>query len=131
MTDISNNRQEKQACEHLSQTGLIFLFTILLINILSLNNAIASPRESNFSLNSASIPSWPIFNLPPQSNLTIDSKSQDENNLSIILDFSKMKPISTFTLLKEKYLTLYSGKQKKLNADYIDGAYALNYTQRW
>ena len=131
MTAISNTRQEKHALQRRSQTGLTFLLSVLLINIMSLNNAIASPKESNFSLNSASIPSWPVFNLAPQSNLTSNSKSQDETNLSVILDFSKMKPINKFTLLKEKYLTLYSGKQKKLKAAYIDGAYALNYTQRW
>ena len=55
------------------------------------------------------------------------------NNASKVayIDFDKMKPQNRFKLIKDRYLTLYSGKTEALRATYLQGSYAINYTQNW
>ena len=47
------------------------------------------------------------------------------------IDFNKMKPKNKIKQIRERYLTFYSGKKEKLKATYLQGTYAINYTQSW
>ncbi len=47
------------------------------------------------------------------------------------IDFNKMKPKNKIKQIKERYLTFYSDKKEKLKVTYLQGTYAINYTQSW
>jgi len=58
-------------------------------------------------------------------NITIKSKSASS------IDFNKLRPKNKIKQIKERYLTFYSGKKDKLKATYLQGSYAINYSQSW
>ena len=48
-----------------------------------------------------------------------------------IIDFKEMKPPNVVDFIKNRYLTFYSNKTEKIKATYLEGSYAINYTQKW
>lgn len=64
-------------------------------------------------------------------SLNLAFKIALKNKTTNYIDFSKMKPKNKIKQIRERYLTLYSGKKDKLKATYLQGAYAINYIQRW
>ena len=98
------------------------------ISLLVASSANALPVQTETFQSSIlkSEPSITIQNL--QNMLAIDT---NKGKAPLFINFKNMKPQNTFEALKEKYLTFYKGKKEKLNATYIHGAYALNYTQKW
>ncbi len=59
------------------------------------------------------------------------SDSNSNSNKKTYIDFNKLKPKNRFKQMKERYLTFYSGKAETLRATYLQGSYAINYTQNW
>ncbi len=105
---------------------ILFLFTLSLISVKNSYAGNLSHNEFHF----LNIFENPIHVSPDETNLTPKNLDLDID-IHAILDFKKLKPQNKFRALKEKLLTLYTGKKEKINAAYIHGAYAINYTQHW
>ena len=67
---------------------------------------------------------------PNAEQITLNDK-QLITQLPTIIDFTKMKPLQLEDYIKTQLLTFYSTKSEKIVATYLDGAYAINYTQIW
>ena len=110
------------------------------IYLLALANAHALPQKKE--INKKLEPKVQLSFIPekmhviPKKQLIIlnDTKALDltleAKNISHI-NFKKMKPKSKIKIIRERYLTLYSAKKEKIKATYLQGAYAINYTQSW
>lgn len=72
-----------------------------------------------------------LATIPPSYN-KLDLSLEDISNESRgLINFEKMKPLNLIDFIKTNYLTLYSNKFEKLNANYVNGRYGIYYTQRW
>ena len=93
-------------------------FKLYVISSLLLSASVSSaiPITQNLSPNAAQI--------------TLNDK-QLITQLPTMIDFTKMKPIQLEDYIKTQLLTFYSTKSEKIVATYLDGAYAINYTQEW
>jgi len=67
------------------------------------------------------------------SNVTQQTNSDKQliTQLHTIIDFEKMKPLQIGDFIKTQLLIFYSSKSEKIVATYLDGAYAIKYTQKW
>jgi len=65
---------------------------------------------------------------PDKLDLSIEEIVSDSPT---IINFKKMKPLNIIDIIRSNYLTLYSNKFEKLNANYVNGRYGIYYTQRW
>lgn len=78
----------------------------------------------------------PIVNATPlitntTDNVVLSLDTTISTDLPNYIDFDRMKPVNTFKLIQQRYLTFYSTKTEKVKATYLQGAYAINYTQKW
>ncbi len=101
-----------------------FLSSLVLL-ILASNNVSASPLQ----VQTDSITKTLTPSLQKTSQEIFDPNAKDKAPL--IIDFEKMKPLSNFEIIDQKLLTYQLGKQNNVKATYIQGAYAINYTQSW
>jgi len=68
---------------------------------------------------------------------TIESEQKSPLNIAIktkstsSIDFNKLRPKNKIKQIKDHYLTFYLGKKDKLKATYLQGSYAINYSQSW
>ncbi len=118
-----------------------------LIYLLALANAHALPQkkeankkiEPKVQLSLAPVIPEEKMHIMPKIQLIILNDLNDTQTLNLTLEeentshinFKKMKPKSKLKIIKERYLTLYSAKKEKIKATYLQGAYAINYTQSW
>jgi len=111
-----------------------------LIYLLALANAHALPqkKETNKKLElkvQLSFTPEKIYVTPKKQLITLNNTKALELTLEIKntshINFKKMKPKSKIKIIKERYLTLYSAKKEKIKATYLQGVYAINYTQSW
>ena len=72
-----------------------------------------------------------LENIPTSPNKLDLSLEQIANESQEFINFEKMKPLNLIDYIKSNYLTLYSNKFEKVNADYVNGSYGIYYTQIW
>jgi len=62
----------------------------------------------------------------------IEANGANSQNLNFLeLEFIEFHPLQNLMLLKDNLFTLYQNKNETIKATYLEGAYALNYTQNW
>ena len=110
------------------------------IYLLALANAHALPqkKETNKKLElkvQLSFTPEKMHVIPKKQLITLNNTKALELTLEIKntshINFKKMKPKSKIKIIRERYLTLYSAKKEKIKATYLQGTYAINYTQSW
>lgn len=116
------------------------------VYLLTMTNAHALPQKKDIAEKSTKqdvqlsfVPSNEGRHSPetPRRSQNITSEEIESLNLSLVtennnhIDFKKLKPKNKIKQIKERYLTLYSDKKEQLKATYLQGAYAINYTQSW
>ena len=109
-----------------------------LVYLLTMANAQAFPEKKNADketvkpkIRLAFVPEKENKGLsvtPQAQTITPDFAHKTKNDT---IDFNKMKPKNKIKQIRERYLTFYSGKKEKLKATYLQGTYAINYTQSW
>jgi len=72
-----------------------------------------------------------LATIPPSSNKLDLSLEEIVSDSPKIINFKKMKPLNIIDFIRSNYLTLYSNKFEKINANYVNGRYGIYYTQRW
>ena len=135
--------------KHTSCVCFIYLFTLGSANALppakDAKKEPASSETSETKIKLSFVPATHELNsfetiqitpqtLPENSNI-LDLTSEPARDTSATsttyIDFKKMKPKNKIKQIKEHYLTIYSRKKQKLKATYLQGSYAINYTQSW
>ncbi len=126
---IINNKNAVIAfiLKHVSCTCFIYLFAFATANAVPLKNAhgVSKPKVKLSFVPANQTASQPASKKPKTLDLTL------RNNDSSHIDFKKMRPKNKIKQIKERYLTIYSRKKEKLKATYLQGSYAINYTQSW